>query len=389
VKKLLVVLLALTFVVAISAVTFALATSTVDGKVEWTLTSGDQMGGTDDGKLIFDLGKDFGEGYSAGLKIKITPKGEDTAPLDEVKYDGAGWIKMVKDSYTATFQTDGLGGNAANELGGQYDMTSAPGVKIESSALMEGLALTLVLNEKAITDPVDAEESPNKYNYLIKAVYSADPLTLGFGYQMHSQSSLVTDSAANDMMAVWAGYKLGDALALGFEYGSRPNVTADGSTAIQVKADYTADPLTVNGKIRINTGVYDTIDDGDIGTTSAWNVFINGIEGMALKVDAAYQLTDALKVALTLEDILSSEPALADDQVMSYKLTVTDVLSEQTTASAWYAGYGENGEIGANVTYTFVAGLVGSVEVKSVTDGVLVDDVDAVNSYTVKLVATL
>jgi hypothetical protein len=415
VKKLLVVLLALTFVVAISAVTFAVTTSSFDGKVEWTLTSGDQFGGSDDGKISFDLGKDFGEGYSAGLKVKLLPASGDNA--DEVQYDGNGWIQMVKDMYTVKFQTGGLGGNAANELGVGYDMNGNPGMQIDSSALMEGLALTLVLNDQDRTP--GPGESKNFYNYLMKAVYSADPLTLGFGYQAHTLPAAdVATSTENDMMALWAGYKLSDALSFGFEYASRPNLdgvdvdgnVVEGSTGIRLKADYTADALTVNGKVQIQTGAFFNMDPDDIGSTSAWNYFQfgqkvgagsdpkdgSGVSGTAIKVDASYKLTDALTAGATVEMIMAGAVIgttgveLADDQLMSYKLSVTDQMSEQLKLEGWYAGYGDNGEIGGKASYTFVAGLEGSLELKSVTDGVEdADGNDAANSYTVTIKATL
>jgi len=410
VKKLLVVLLALTFVVAMATAASAVVTSSVDGKVEWTLDNANQFGGCVDGKIVFDLAKDFGEGYSAGLKIKLEPNASD-----DCFYDGDGYIKMVKDFGTLTFQPSGIGGNAANELGVGYDMTGAAGVKFESSSLMEGLALTVAVNDTFKADPVDATKDANLANYLLKAVYTADPLTLGVGYQAHTVTENTTNSAENDAMAVWAGYKIGDSLNLGLEYASRPNVDAvdtngaavTGSTAILVKADYTADALTINGKVLLTTGSFWLIDPDDKGTTSAWNYFKygedrvvgvhvdpkdgTGVTGTAIKVDATYKLTDALSVTATVEDIMAGAfiattgVDLTAKQLLSYKLGVSDALTEQLTLSGYYAGYGDLSEIEAMASYTFVAGLVGSLEVKSTTTV----GSEAVNTYTAKIVATL
>jgi hypothetical protein len=421
VKKLLVVLLALTFVVAMATAASAVVTSSVDGKVEWTLTNGAQFGGCVDGKIVFDLAKDFGDGYTAGLKIKLTPADNVTlATLEEVDkassvaYDGDGWIKMAKDFGTLTFQTGGLGGNAASELGVGYDMSGNAGVMFESSSLMEGLALTVVVNDAFKTAPNPADDG-NYANYLLKGVYTADALTLGVGYQAHTQPTGVTNPTENDAMAVWAGYKLSDALSFGLEYASRPNVDAvdtngaavTGSTAILVKADYTADALTINGKVLLTTGSFWLIDPDDMGTTSAWNYFKygndrvvgtrvdpkdgTGVTGTAIKVDATYKLTDALSVTATVEDIMAGAfiatdgVDLTDKQLLSYKLGVSDVLTEQLTLSGYYAGYGDLSEIEAMASYTFVAGLVGSLEVKSTTTV----GSEAVNTYTAKIVATL
>jgi len=420
VKKLLVVLLALTFVVAMATAASAVVTSSVDGKVEWTLTNGAQFGGCIDGKIVFDLAKDFGEGYSAGLKIKLTPADNVTlATLEEVDkassvaYDGDGWIKMVKDFGTLTFQTGGLGGNAANELGTGFDMSGNAGVKFESSTLMEGLALTVVVNDAFKTAPLPTDDG-NYANYLLKGVYTADALTLGLGYQAHTQPPGVTNPTEKDAMAVWAGYKLSDALSFGLEYASRPNedgvdssgAAVTGSTAILVKADYTADALTINGKVLMTTGSFYLIDPDDMGTISAWNFFkygINkgadrvdpedgtGVAGTAIKVDATYKLTDALSVTASVEDIMdparigTGSAPLDPKLLMSYKLGVSDALSEQLTLSGYYAGYGDLSEIEAMASYTFVAGLVGSLEVKSTT----VVGTEAVNTYTAKIVATL
>ncbi|HEX3043556.1 MAG TPA: hypothetical protein VHY08_02280 [Bacillota bacterium] len=416
-------LLALTFVVAISAVTFAVTTTSVDGKVEWTYDSADQFGGSDDGKVILDLGKDFGEGYSAGLKIKLSPNENvdvlDTTPAtvsvdkaDSVKFDGNGWIQMVKDLYTIKFQTGGLGGNSANELGVGYDMDGQAGLQVTSDKLMEGLALTLVLNDKRYDNP-GPEVDNDFYQYLMKAVYTADPLTVGFGYQAHSvPTETVPDSKMNDMMALWAGYKLSDALSFGFEYASRPNLdgldtdgnVVEGSTGIRVKADYTAGALTVNGKVQIQTGAFFNMDPDDIGTTSAWNYFQfgqkigtgsdpkdgSGVSGTAIKVDGSYKLTDALTAGATVEMIMDGAftgtgVELTDKQLMSYKLSVTDQMSEQLKLEGWYAGYGDISEIGGKASYNFVAGLEGSLEVKSNTTA----PADPVNSYKVTIKATL
>jgi hypothetical protein len=422
VKKLLVVLLALTFVFVMASVTMAVVTSSVDGKVEWTYKNSEQFGGSVDGKIVFDLAKDFGEGYSAGLKIKISPNenlipvpGTELDKAASVAYDGDGWIKMVKDFGTLTFQTGGLGGNAASELGVGYDMAGNPGVKFESTSLVDGLSLTVVVNDAFKDTAPDPKDDGNYANYLLKGEYKTDTLTLGAGYQAHTQPTGVTDSIENDAMAVWAGYKLGDALSLGLEYASRPNVDAvdtngvvvKGSTAIQIKADYTADPLTINGKVLLTTGSVWLIDPDDKGTLSAWNYFKygedrvagvhvdpkdgTGVTGTAVKIDATYKLTDALSVTATVEDIMAGAFVattgvdLTDKQLMSYKLGVTDKLTEKTTLDGWYAGYGDLSEIGLKASYAFVAGLDGSLEVKSNTTV----GSEAVNTYTATLKATL
>lgn len=452
-KKLLVVLLALTFVFVMASVTLAVVTSSVDGKVEWTYKNGEQFGGSVDGKIVFDLAKDFGEGYSAGLKIKLTP-GDNANVLDTstppaktdvdkasaVAYDGDGWIKMVKDFGTFTFQTGGLNGNAANELGVGFDMAGNPGVKFESTSLVDGLSLTVVVNDafKANTGG-DAGLDGNYANYLLKGVYATDTLTIGAGYQTHTQPPAITNPTEKDAMAVWGSYKLGDALSLGLEYASRPNEDAvdpdgnavTGSTAILAKCDYTAGALTINGKVLMTTGSVYLMDPDDISAMSAWDLFRyggdknqsqnlvtleystehadpedgSGIAGMAVKIDVAYQITDAMKVTATVEDImdgayygkatykanktvLTTTPAgteLGDKQLMSYKLGVNDKLSEKLTLDGWYAGYGDLSEIGVKASYAFVAGLDGSLEVKSnSTVGS-----DAVNTYTATIKATL
>ncbi|MCL6589554.1 MAG: hypothetical protein K6U80_06335 [Firmicutes bacterium] len=408
-KKLSVVLLALTFVVAMATAAFAVTTASVDGKVEWTLDNANQFGGSVDGKIVFDLAKDFGEGYSAGLKIKLEPNA-----TDDCYYDGDGWIKMAKDFGTLTFQTGGVGGNAAKDLGVGYDMTSAAGVKFESTSLMEGLNLTVAVNDTFKTAP-DPKDDGNYANYLLKGEYTADALTIGAGYQAHTQPTGVTNPADNDAMAVWAGYKLGDALSFGLEYASRPNVDGvdanlapvTGSTAILVKAGYTADALTINGQVLMTTGSFWLIDPDDMGTTSAWNYFKygndrvagvhvdpkdgTGVAGTALKVDATYKLTDALSVTATVEDIMegaiiaTTGAKLDAKQLLSYKLSADDQLTEALKLSGWYAGYGDLSEIGVKGEYTFAAGLVGSLEAKSnSTVGS-----EAVNSYTAKITATL
>jgi hypothetical protein len=327
---------------------------------------------------------------------------------------------MVKDFGTLTFQTGGLGGNAANDLGVGYDMSGNAGVKFESTSLMEGLALTAVVNDNRIQDKNAAGEViadyGDFYNYLLKAVYTADALTLGLGYQSHTQPAHITDSAANDAMAVWAGYKIGDSLSLGLEYASRPNMdgvdanlaVVTGSTAIQVKADYTAGALTINGKVLMTTGSYWLIDPDDKGTTSALNYFKygndrvagvhadpkdgTGVAGTAVKVDAKYQITDALSATVTLEDIMdgacigTTGAKLGAKQLLSYKLSVNDKLTEKLTLDGWYAGYGDLSELGVKASYNFVAGLDGSLEVKSNTSA---PGVTAVNTYTATIKATL
>jgi len=421
-----------------ASVTLAVVTSSVDGKVEWTFKNSDQFGGSVDGKIIFDLAKDFGEGYSAGLKVKLDPTNDNNS--DELKYDGDGWIKMVKDFGTLTFQTGGLGGNAASELGVGYDMASAAGVKLESTSLVEGLNLTVVVNDTFKKGKL-ATDDGNYANYLLKGEYKTDTMTIGAGYQAHTLATGITIPTEKDAMAVWAGYKLGDALNLGLEYASRPNldgndgaVKVEGSTGIRVKADYTAGALTVNAKVQVQSGAFYNIDPDDVGSISAFNFFqygydrdmsqsattliytVNhadpedgsGIAGTAVKVDVAYKVTDAITLSANVEDILEGAETGCDTyttsnygytlnttpggtavdakKLMSYKVGVSDALSEKLTLSAYYAGYGDLSEIQAKAEYTFVAGLVGSLELKSdSTVGVA----KSTDTYTATLKATL
>lgn len=386
-KKLLVVLLALTFVVAMATAAFAVTTSSVDGKVEVSLSGNTNaeghVTGTVDGKLSFDLAKDYGEGYKAGLKIKITPN-----DADEVIYDGAGWIEITKDYAVITVST-GINGNAANELGGKQDMITAPGVKVVNTSLVDGLTLTAIFNENLIqyshdpvlpTDPMNVGEF---WNYLVKAAYAKDALTVGFGYQAATVPAINETNAKNDAMAVWAGYTISDAMSAGVEYASRPNVDADGATAIKAKFGYTADPLTVNALL-ITKGTGWVSED-----TDAWDFFKkfmnDSAEGSLIQVDATYKIGDAFSVYGKVQNI--TETVLPDDNMMikvgaTYKLS--DSISVDGSYSTRNTAPDATNKIDVCLTDTLVAGLVASLDVNNETCGA-----SSVSTYTAKITATL
>jgi len=381
VKKLLVVLLALTFVVAMATAAFAVTTSSVDGKVEVTLTGSNlaegHVAGVVDGEIHFDLAKDYGEGYKAGLVITADP---DEA--NKVIFDGAGWIEITKDWAVITVKTS-INGNAANELGGKCDMVSAPGVQIVNTSLMEGLTLTGIFNENAISTGTPAVLIGEFWNYLVKAVYAKDALTVGVGYQAHSVPALNEANKAFDSMAVWAGYKISDSMSAGLEYASRPNVGVDGTTAIMAKFSYSADPLTVNAK-------YITVTDGWVSEDAeAWNFFkcfMNaGVEGGYLGVDATYKISDPLSVYAKIEDVMYEG---VTDGNMLIKAGATYKLSDAISVDGNYTMINTtlpSSKIVVTVTDTLVAGLVASLELKSET----ILGLDPVNTYTAKITATL
>lgn len=401
-KKLLVVLLALTFVVAMATAAFAVTTTSVDGKVEITLNNTDQLGGSVDGKISFDLMKDYGEGYSAGLKIKLTP-GDNVDVLDttvptpvvvsvdkasSVAYDGAGWIEMKKDLYTLTLKTD-INASVGNDLSGFCDLTSGPGLQIVSSSLMEGLTVTGVVNEKNLF-----------YNVNLKAVYAVDPLTVGFGYQTNGVAEGAA-KAANDALGVWGSYKVGDTLTVGAEFNSRPNLgnpvnSTVGASSVLVKASYTADPLTVNGSFTTKTYGFSVKDpakynaDADKYSIAEIYDYANLIEGYLVKVDATYKVSDPFSVNGNVQYLGGKIAGFDINQnQISYKLGATYKVSDKLSTEGWYKAIGDtaplpNTQLGAKATYTFVDGLVGSLELDSNSANNV-----STNAYTAKITATL
>lgn len=336
-KKVLVLVLSLVFVVAMASVTFAVATTSVDGEVyvEWTNTAA--FDGYEAGYINFDLTKDFGEGFKAGVGIDADPSVVFNAG-NEVYFDCAGWIEWTQEMFVATASTS-IDGNASKyDLGGGWDLTAAPGVKVVSTALMEGLTGTFIVNDGSVD-----------YNFLLKADYVGEALGAGFGYQ-----------AGPDAMYVWGSYKVMDSLTVNGEYGMRTDLSA-----MEVAVAYSADPLTANAKFIMTTA------DGYVFVDEAYENVYNafgedGVQGSIVVADATYKLSDAISVNGAFGYAMVD--TWADNQLMSFEVGATDKLSDKLTVEGSLTSYADVMIIDVCATYTFVEGLVGTLEVVNETN---------------------
>jgi hypothetical protein len=344
VKKLLVLLMvvvAMMFVVNV-AMAEVKAPTTVDGKVEvvWTSGSSDGLayngfGQTLDGKLNFEVSKDFGEGVTGGFNVRLCPVADasykvivkekyavgsqptgavryDPAELpdadgkvswlvekditadgtDSVKYDGAGWVKMDLKPVVIQAKTS-IDGNVGKDITAGVD--SKPGFQLDYTVI-EGTTATLLLNGN--NDAVGA---------IGKVKYDKGGIYVGGGYQFNGAAD-----ALNTGFGAIAGYSK-DAISASAEFFS-----IEAGMGYQVTAGYKVGTL-----VEINAGAYGkspaagcTISKGDPDKYSAKATTMNTgtAEGIVGFGDVKVNITETINVKGIVEYTTA-----AFDAALSYK----------------------------------------------------------------------
>ena len=380
-KKTLIILLSvLTLVFMASSVLAADLNASGKVEVKWAGSSADGdeakfQGEKQEATLEMDVTKEYDDVASAGLKIKAKLHEDEI-----LKIDGDGWIKLDYDLYVVTAKT-GIDGSASKDLG-EYELTKAAGVQVDVNAI-EGLTLTGLIN------------GGSKYNFLAKAEYSADALTIGGGIQKNGEDG------GNDAMGVWGSYEIMEGLTASAEYASRTvsGSDAEAKTAILVKGAYAADALTVDAAFMTQDESVVTTDNDDkwkardyFQSKEDWAF---NPEGSIVYVDASYALTDDLKVNGSLDYILSAETDGVDyfianeDAQMSYKVGANYTLTEKIGLEGWFKGYNKGTQFGGKGVYTFADGLTGTLEVTNGKDPGSAEEADSVTAYSVVLSASL
>lgn len=351
-KKLSVIVLALVLVVSLASVSFA-ATTTYGGEVAVQLSNGVTSTAVQTANFVIDYTKTYNDQLSAGLTLKhlrdsVTP-GNDVL----LAIDTTGWIKFNYSPMVITVKTS-AGGNAADALGVLYDMGSGAGAQIDYT-VMEGATVTVVGNAPAV----------GTMNYMAKAVYNANGLKVGAGYQ----------DGANQGFAAFGSLALGP-VTVGGEYAGR--LAAD-TTGIRGTVAATFGPITVNGKFQNQSAGF-TNFDGDPDAYTAFDIFQdNGTEGNAIATDATFKATDALSVYGNFQMVLGT------DGDMSYKGGATYALSESLKADASYKAINsatDKSAVNVTITDTLTAGLVATLSLDY-------DIAGKASSYTAKIDATL
>ena len=394
-KKALVLALTAFMVLALATAAFAVEVD-YEGKVavKWAGETDVEPGFAEDAleaTIKLDFTKDYGNGVTAGLNTKVevhgdvhdghlyddadgneeyTP-GDPADPDDEgeelyrdIRFDGAGWIKLDYDILAVTAKTE-IDGNAANDLAAEWGLAGAPGVQVDVTAI-DGLTITGLIN------------AGPTYNFLTKAEYSADALALGAGFQKHGKDKDETYDVLKDAFAIWGSYEVIDGLTIGGEFASRTDNSEEkpeAMNAILAKASYEGNGLTVDAAFLNQKEGFVTQNEDDADDFLARDfVKLGGPEGNLIYVDASYTLTDELTVNGSFDYILSAKSGdqdlikaakdgLDENIALSYKVGADYDLTEKLALGAWFKGYGYATEFGGKGVYTFAEGVTGTLEV--------------------------
>jgi hypothetical protein len=346
--------------------------------------------GSFEASLNVDFLKDFGNGVTAGLKT-VTKAHEDD---DKFVFDGEGWVQLDRDLFTLKAATE-IGGNAAKDLGGEYDLEGAPGLGLDLN-LIEGLTINTVINS-----------GPN-YGYLAKAEYEQDLFTIGGGYQSECTDNVEAEVPEIDITArlsalsVYGSFNVIEPLTLSAEYATRTGkasgkvagVDVDESkdiTAILASAAYEEEDF-IDAKVSflMQDAGFITLNYADDGDDFLARDFVKGFAGfdhVVIFSDVTFNVTEDFELNGAFDYIVSSKLddtkyELSDD--MSYKIgaayTIDDLKLE-----GWYKAFVID-QLGAKATYTLAEDVDTSFEV---TYGPEVKDGDGKVSYTAKVTAAL
>ncbi len=394
-KKALVLALTAFMVLSLATAAFAVEVD-YEGKVQvkWEGSSekdGDPgfAAGDYEAFVNIDLTKDFGDGVSAGAKIKIDPtaktevlqdyeekeekddagdtkwyeydfeKGE-VASVDEVKLDGAGWIKIEKDLFAVTAKTEIDGG--VGKAFGEYPISEKAGLGLDLF-LIDGLTINSIVNGGG----------KDGYNFLVKGEYAADLFSIGGGYQK--------DAAEKTAFGVYGSADLIDGLTLNVEFGNRKEGDADAATAILASASYDG-LLNATASFYTVKKAFDSIIDKADGFLARDKArFEPEYDFSVIFVDAAYNVTDALAIDGSFDYILNAKDEndkdVDLDDELSYKVGAAYTF-DAFKVEGWYKAF-EKSQVGGKATYTLAEGVATSFEVTSSKDK---DADDSVLEYT-------
>lgn len=383
-KKALVLALTAFMVLSLATAAFAVEVS-YEGKVEvkWTGKTEEDPGfepGDYEAFVNIDLAEDFGNGVSAGAKIKIDPTAKtnvqdiyneddevweegEVASADAVKLDGAGWIKVERDLFALTAKT-GIDGGVGKAFG-EYSISEKAGLGLDLF-LIDGLTINSIVNNGG----------GDGYNFLVKGEFAEDLFTIGGGYQKDAAEEKTAFGAYGTLNLI-------DALAINIEYGNRKQGDDDAATAILASASYegllnaTASFYTM--KQGFGAIISDDDDDEYLARDKARFTADNSYS--VIFVDASYGVTDALTIDGSLDYILAAKDEndkdVDLDDELSYKVGAAYTF-DAFKVEGWYKAF-EKSQVGGKATYTLAEGVATSFEVTSSKDK---DADDSVLEYT-------
>lgn len=385
-KKALALALTAFMVLSLATAAFAVEVS-YEGKVEvkWTGKTEEDPGfesGDYEAFVNIDLAEDFGNGVSAGAKIKIDPTAKtkvqdiynedddkweeegEVASVDAVKLDGAGWIKVERDLFALTAKT-GIDGGVGKAFG-EYPISEKPGLGLDLF-LIDGLTINSIVNGGG---------KDGGYNFLVKGEYAADLFSIGGGFQNDT-------TAEKTAFGVYGSADLIDGLTLNVEFGNRKEGDADAATAILASASYDG-LLNATASFYTVKKAFDSIiseDDKDEFLARDEARVNPQYDYSVIFVDASYGVTDALTIDGSLDYILAAKDEndkdVDLDDKLSYKVGAAYTF-DAFKVEGWYKAF-KNSQVGGKATYTLAEGVATSFEVTSSKDK---DADDSVLEYT-------
>lgn len=370
-KKLLVLALSVLTVIFMASAVMA-ASTTYAGKVEVKYTNDSLKGfdGKQEASFTVDFTKDFGDGVTAGTKVKVEA-GKTTGSLDEtkdlkdwnndgdkldtdvklltsdaVKFDTDGFIKFDRALYDLTLKT-GIDASPCNDFADGQKIAKNVGMQLDLTP-GQGLTATFVANDSDMTKDL---------NYVAKAAYTADNMKFGAGY------------ASTKVFDVWASAAFGQ-LTAGVEYAGNDQ----SQNALLAKAGYTAGALSVNGsflqqkKFKTagdDTSIYgeDASDNEKLSAAAKFRREAN-VEGSLIGVDASYKLSDVTTVGAIVQLLNDVKYQNFDgkDVSNSIKVSVSNKLTDKLTVEGYYRTFIDE-KYGVKATYTVANGVTSSLDV--------------------------
>lgn len=413
-KKALVLALTVLMVLSLATAAFAVEV-TYSGKVSVKM-AGESVDGENNDKAAFekdaleakvelDFTKDYGDGVTAGVKVKTEVQNEKVwddedendaydpgeKPTREIVFDTDGWIQVDKDFFTVKAST-GIDDQVGKNLK-ENPIANAAGVALTVKNVVDGLTLNTVFNNG----------NPSM-NYVIKGEYASDLFTVGGGFQ----KSEIKEQA----FGVYGTLNLIDGLTIDAEYNNRDEdnkVDDNEKNAIFATASYTLDALTAKAGLLVQDGYFksisaDDVDNEDWRINEAWRSdtkrsdrFNTTDKATIIFADASYKLTDAFEVngyvdylvnAKDKDDKEVKKDKNGDDlDKVSYKLGAAYTLGD-LKLEAWYKAYVGN-EIAGKATYTLADGVESSFQVGFGKDDKDNKDEKGKISYTAQITANL
>lgn len=359
-NKRIVFVMSLVLVIAFSGLSFA-SPLEHEGSLEFQWDKDSKLTHSEWAKLEYSVRKDFGQGFSAGLSMEVSP--DDTGGLLNKNWDG--WANMDF-GHTFVSLSSWKEFSGANYFFTQgYKLPGGPGAVVDFKQFDDITLQGHLGNYWGSNDAMN-------YTFGAKAGYTLDKYNVSAGFHGKKQDEL--------LYGIFAGVdtELADGVGLQAEVAYRNDledwrcaVDEEGNqdwwmeeyhsgVAVGAQVDYEGEDLLSSLLVFYKGPLFRVKDwDDDIANNPRDLFLMNEWSGTLLALDLEYDVTPYLVTKAKVDYLLGVVDSRDDSNLakvdeidpFGFRVDASYRATLGTTISGWYSHYADWKKIGAGVTY--------------------------------------